>query len=101
MCPLVYVFFLFLQAEDGIRDGHVTGVQTCALPILKKNAPAALKVSGLWKRIFPFRFLTMTRLALPFLTIAFSWLITSSAVPFSSSKMVLSSFFMSVVRIFM
>src|SRR5207253_4856107 len=22
------------QAEDGIRDGHVTGVQTCALPIL-------------------------------------------------------------------
>src|SRR5690625_7126897 len=25
--------FFFLQAEDGIRDGHVTGVQTCALPI--------------------------------------------------------------------
>src|SRR5207253_6346751 len=24
----------FIQAEDGIRDGHVTGVQTCALPIL-------------------------------------------------------------------
>src|SRR5690606_39596571 len=24
---------LFLQAEDGIRDFHVTGVQTCALPI--------------------------------------------------------------------
>src|SRR6266508_414178 len=31
---LVYVFFIFFfQAEDGIRDGHVTGVQTCALPI--------------------------------------------------------------------
>src|SRR4051794_41567766 len=27
-----YVFFFF-QAEDGIRDGRVTGVQTCALPI--------------------------------------------------------------------
>src|SRR5690625_5843239 len=27
-------FFFFFQAEDGIRDGHVTGVQTCALPIL-------------------------------------------------------------------
>src|SRR5690625_2037204 len=26
----MYVLF---QAEDGIRDGHVTGVQTCALPI--------------------------------------------------------------------
>src|SRR6266496_3328305 len=28
----VYVFFF--QAEDGIRDLYVTGVQTCALPIL-------------------------------------------------------------------
>src|SRR5439155_15684026 len=26
--------YYFFQAEDGIRDGHVTGVQTCALPIL-------------------------------------------------------------------
>src|SRR6266508_5342488 len=25
--------FFFFQAEDGIRYGHVTGVQTCALPI--------------------------------------------------------------------
>src|SRR5690625_8052631 len=28
-----YAVLLFFQAEDGIRDGHVTGVQTCALPI--------------------------------------------------------------------
>src|SRR6266481_7875822 len=27
------IFFFFFQAEDGIRDGTVTGVQTCALPI--------------------------------------------------------------------
>src|SRR6266581_4427668 len=27
-------FLFFFQAEDGIRDGRVTGVQTCALPIL-------------------------------------------------------------------
>src|SRR6267143_5084664 len=27
------MFFFFFQAEDGIRDGTVTGVQTCALPI--------------------------------------------------------------------
>ena len=26
-------FFFFFQAEDGIRDWSVTGVQTCALPI--------------------------------------------------------------------
>src|SRR5437763_6657952 len=29
----VCVFFFFFQAEDGIRDTSVTGVQTCALPI--------------------------------------------------------------------
>src|SRR5690606_34240457 len=31
LCSLLCFFF---QAEDGIRDFHVTGVQTCALPIL-------------------------------------------------------------------
>src|SRR5207253_3533632 len=29
----VIPMMFFFQAEDGIRDGHVTGVQTCALPI--------------------------------------------------------------------
>src|SRR2546423_4576319 len=29
------LFFFFFQAEDGIRDKLVTGVQTCALPILR------------------------------------------------------------------
>src|SRR5690348_17484124 len=28
-----FCVFFFFQAEDGIRDGRVTGVQTCALPI--------------------------------------------------------------------
>src|SRR5438046_8256918 len=31
------VLFFFFQAEDGIRDWSVTGVQTCALPILIKD----------------------------------------------------------------
>src|SRR6266700_7366247 len=30
---MLFFFFFFFQAEDGIRDFHVTGVQTCALPI--------------------------------------------------------------------
>src|SRR5690349_23423996 len=39
-----FLFFFFFQAEDGIRDLYVTGVQTCALPIwprpgLHRNAP--------------------------------------------------------------
>src|SRR5439155_5096647 len=29
--------FFFFQAEDGIRAGHVTGVQTCALPICGRD----------------------------------------------------------------
>ena len=33
VCFFVFVVFFF-QAEDGIRDIGVTGVQTCALPIL-------------------------------------------------------------------
>src|SRR5437764_14489556 len=32
-------FFFFFQAEDGIRDTSVTGVQTCALPIWEPAAP--------------------------------------------------------------
>src|SRR2546422_4480762 len=31
------LFFFFFQAEDGIRDVAVTGVQTCALPISFEN----------------------------------------------------------------
>src|SRR5437773_7687986 len=31
----IYLLFFFFQAEDGIRDRDVTGVQTCALPILQ------------------------------------------------------------------
>src|SRR5688572_31747569 len=34
----VYGLFFFFQAEDGIRDLTVTGVQTCALPICEHGA---------------------------------------------------------------
>src|ERR671919_2322988 len=33
----IFLFFFFFQAEDGIRDYKVTGVQTCALPISLGN----------------------------------------------------------------
>src|SRR5215475_16165686 len=44
----IYVcfFFFFFQAEDGIRDFHVTGVQTCALPIAN-----ALVLCPRWRAI--------------------------------------------------
>src|SRR5207302_3425982 len=51
-------FFFFFQAEDGIRDFHVTGVQTCALPISRRSRPrsssgahrSSTRRSGAWTR---------------------------------------------------
>src|SRR2546422_11656869 len=43
-------FFFFFQAEDGIRDVAVTGVQTCALPISTK---ASILVAALPKAPLP------------------------------------------------
>src|SRR5207249_8642381 len=45
---LVCVFFFFFQAEDGIRDRNVTGVQTCALPILLNSSGNLLGVAAFW-----------------------------------------------------
>src|SRR5207247_7728384 len=39
--------FFFFQAEDGIRDPLVTGVQTCALPILKEGGWEISRFKGL------------------------------------------------------
>src|SRR5699024_11509148 len=36
-----FVVLFFFQAEDGIRDRNVTGVQTCALPISAASSPVA------------------------------------------------------------
>src|SRR5690606_40989643 len=44
---------LFLRAEDGIRDFHVTGVQTCALPIWAR--PGAPGVPWPWSWAEPGR----------------------------------------------
>src|SRR5687767_10856361 len=52
----VFCVFFFFQAEDGIRDKLVTGVQTCALPI--SEAAAALGAD---------RWTTLRRVTLPML----------------------------------
>src|SRR5258708_27219089 len=43
---LVMRLFFFFQAEDGIRDDLVTGVQTCALPICDVAALVRCKLTG-------------------------------------------------------
>src|SRR5688572_12247507 len=45
----VVFFFFFFQAEDGIRDLTVTGVQTCALPILA--VPAEVSLASIPSRV--------------------------------------------------
>src|SRR5438034_6114640 len=44
-------FFFFFQAEDGIRDHCVTGVQTCALPISEERRRAAARARQLPYRL--------------------------------------------------
>src|SRR5689334_23477611 len=46
MFDFLFCFFFFFQAEDGIRDGTVTGVQTCALPISVDAAATAERRCG-------------------------------------------------------
>src|SRR3989442_14712186 len=43
----LYIFFFF-QAEDGIRDADVTGVQTCALPISTNTADGSVPGAPNW-----------------------------------------------------
>src|SRR2546426_2732879 len=42
------IFFFFFQAEDGIRDYKVTGVQTCALPILASQVKIFNWLATMW-----------------------------------------------------
>src|SRR2546422_993148 len=46
-------FFFFFQAEDGIRDVAVTGVQTCALPICRGSGCGSLRRSACQRRRRP------------------------------------------------
>src|SRR6266496_5859588 len=52
----LFFFFFFFQAEDGIRDLYVTGVQTCALPISTLLGSAvSLNRAGYPLLVFDFR----------------------------------------------
>src|SRR5438552_11384138 len=50
LCVFIFfLFFFFFQAEDGIRDDLVTGVQTCALPSYDAvDGAAALAIVTEW-----------------------------------------------------
>src|SRR3712207_7814927 len=52
MCQQEQIKYFFFQAEDGIRDIGVTGVQTCALPIFARPArpPTGCTTSRTFRR---------------------------------------------------
>src|SRR5437773_3043627 len=92
MCCVAFVFFVmltlfgfffFFQAEDGIRDRDVTGVQTCALPICT-GVTGSHKIAATVRRAFP-RFLqhqTVRRTLIH--PIELGWAQRSAGHPFSS-----------------
>src|SRR5699024_12126743 len=45
VCSIWLIGLFFFQAEDGIRDRNVTGVQTCALPISNKVRTAKVEAT--------------------------------------------------------
>src|SRR5690606_40197654 len=81
----------FFQAEDGIRDFHVTGVQTCALPIsrganrpLPPATPASISLTTV-----PSAILTTNSVALP--SGLLTPLLTTTALVLSGSLRVTTS----------
>src|SRR5215467_5527181 len=49
---MCFFFFFFFQAEDGIRDYKVTGVQTCALPISAGIGKRGAEARANWEKLF-------------------------------------------------
>src|SRR3712207_8126378 len=49
----MFIFFFFFQAEDGIRDIGVTGVQTCALPIYWRHWGLVFAIMAYFANIWP------------------------------------------------
>src|SRR5690606_40423472 len=65
------------QAEDGIRDFHVTGVQTCALPIFATEE----KLKSFFKEFFPDTLELMPTLVENYFTNPTSSLVTTQCYP--------------------
>src|SRR5699024_11262421 len=59
-------FSFFFQAEDGIRDRNVTGVQTCALPIWLNRRPPSLFLVGIAVVIIISPFIKMRKFRISF-----------------------------------
>src|SRR5258708_25105658 len=63
---IIFLFCFFFQAEDGIRDDLVTGVQTCALPICMASGARRARqarsgrLAGGWGMLLRVRFMLLS-----------------------------------------
>src|SRR5437773_5587015 len=80
-CLQVLVFFFFFQAEDGIRDRDVTGVQTCVLPIVSGSVLLGWQLElPILRTILPGRAAMSPLTAVTFVLVATAlWLETESS----------------------
>src|SRR5260221_10172232 len=88
--------FFFFQAEDGIRDHCVTGVQTCALPIYPV-IPGVVRIASqtvssriILTRRYPGKIFSLTVAFLPPLTTTLSCVGTRSSNTFPTNPSVLT-----------
>src|SRR5207248_7686238 len=78
-----YKYFFFFQAEDGIRDRTVTGVQTCALPI---SPLAHLALHIRWRAIILDSDFAAKRMTFGQLGLSPVWVNNSRMCPFNSFR---------------
>src|SRR5690606_40284691 len=97
---LFIMFFFFFQAEDGIRDFHVTGVQTCALPIsiIFPSSNKNNRASGMFTNTYFSPKSSEIHLARSRLTNIF---LVKSSIGILDRKSVVSSIFPVGVRLFL
>src|SRR5689334_24499940 len=82
----VCFFFFFFQAEDGIRDGTVTGVQTCALPIWLREVLGNGRPAMRWLRRHLVLFLGILVLVYTFVPIFIVVMMSFNQLPSEQSK---------------
>src|SRR6266700_3237310 len=105
----ISLIFFFFQAEDGIRDFHVTGVQTCALPICHSPESPSSRIGALRETSPPRRrFMSTTSCSVTPSRLAISLTWSGRRSPSSSAEILLlalrrlknSFFWLAVVPIF-
>ena len=91
VCFILFFFFFFVfffQAEDGIRDDLVTGVQTCALPISSQTRGSVSKCWQIFIKLAPIKIMPVkgVRKSLQLLVIFLTWGLSVSCMEYNTDQ---------------